>query len=430
MESTLTAEQVAARLGVKLATVYAYVSRGALQRSVAEDGRTSRFDPAEVERLARRGRPRRGQARVGTVDVSLATSITGILGNRLVYRGHDVSELAATSTFEAVAELLWTGELPRHASWPAPPPPCAAVVSRVRALLPASSPATERFAATAAAVACTQPLRVDLREEAVWHSARTLITSFVEALPVLARASASARPARPAARARAATSDGRAPSVAAQLWPRLAPAATTPARVALLDRALILLADHELATSTLAARVAASTRADPYAVVLAGLGAVSGPLHGRAAQSVHRLLLDARSAPEPAHAVANVLAASAMVPGFGHPLYQGVDPRAVCLLEAIDRVARSADRRVIEAVIAASASNDVTSPNADFALGALAFVAGMPVGATEAIFSLARTAGWIAHALEEYGEVPLRFRARAIYVGDDSRKRGATRSMS
>ena len=50
-----------------------------------------------------------------------------------------------------------------------------------------------------------------------------------------------------------------------------------------------------------------------------------------------------------------------------------------------------------------------------FALGALAYSMQMPIGATEAIFAIARTAGWIAHALEEYGERPLRFRARALY---------------
>jgi citrate synthase len=57
-------------------------------------------------------------------------------------------------------------------------------------------------------------------------------------------------------------------------------------------------------------------------------------------------------------------------------------------------------------------------PNVDFALAALAFGLDMPMGATEAVFALARIAGWIAHALEEYGETPLRFRARALYVGE------------
>src|SRR5450432_2222158 len=101
----LTAHQVALRLGVRLPTVYAYVSRGVLRRTVADDDRTSRFDPAEVDALARRGRPRPGTTRPGSVDVSLATSITRVEERRLFYRGRDVIELAKAASFEQVAEL-------------------------------------------------------------------------------------------------------------------------------------------------------------------------------------------------------------------------------------------------------------------------------------------------------------------------------------
>jgi citrate synthase len=438
MASTLlSADQVAARLGVKLPTVYAYVSRGVLHRTVAVDGRTSQFDPAEVEALARRGRPRGGTTRVGSVDVSLATSITGILDNRLVYRGYDATDLAAATTFESVAELLWTGELPAHSRWPAVSgnDEIADVPRSIRQLLPVASPAAERFAVTAAALACAQPLRVDLRPEAVHQHARVLLGAFVEVLPpVGAKRVVGPRVASARTRAEAAATIGdrgsssstaaRSQRLAARLWPKVSPRSATRAGVAVLEAALILLADHELATSTLAARVAASTRADPYAVVLAGLGAVSGPLHGKAAMRAHQLLLDGRTAPDPAHAVARVLSGGGTVPGFGHPVYAGIDPRAACLLDRLTPVARAADQRVIEGVMAASATSDVPEPNVDFALGALAFATDMPLGATEAVFALARTAGWIAHALEEYAETPLRFRSRAIYVGPTHRSQG------
>ena len=87
MTSTwLTAGQVAQRLGVKPATVYAYVSRGLLHRQIGDDGRTSRFDPAEVDELARRGRPRRDVRRTGIVDVVLSTTLTEISDGALRYR--------------------------------------------------------------------------------------------------------------------------------------------------------------------------------------------------------------------------------------------------------------------------------------------------------------------------------------------------------
>jgi citrate synthase len=179
----------------------------------------------------------------------------------------------------------------------------------------------------------------------------------------------------------------------------------------------VLLADHELATSTLAARVAASTRADPYAVVLSGLGAVSGPLHGKAALTVHELLLAASAGGSAERAVAQVLAQRATMPGFGHPVYSDIDPRAACLLQRFLPLTKRADRAVIEAVRAATQASTQQAPNVDFALAAFAFALHMPIGATEAIFAIARSAGWLAHALEEYGETPLRFRARALYVG-------------
>ena len=105
----LTAAQAAQRLGVKPATLYAYVSRGVLRRDRAADGRGSLFDSEEVERLARRGRPRRP---AGAADITVESAITEITADPLRYRGHDVTRLAVTRTFEEVAELLWTGEFP------------------------------------------------------------------------------------------------------------------------------------------------------------------------------------------------------------------------------------------------------------------------------------------------------------------------------
>src|SRR5580698_6306698 len=113
----LTAAQAAQRLGVKPATLYAYVSRGVLRRDRAADGRGSLFDAEEVERLARRGRPRRP---AGVVDITVESAITELTADSLRFRGHDATRLAVTRTFEEVAELLWTGELP-----PAQPVPSA-----------------------------------------------------------------------------------------------------------------------------------------------------------------------------------------------------------------------------------------------------------------------------------------------------------------
>jgi citrate synthase len=405
----LTADQVAARLGVKLSTVYAYVSRGVLNRTVASDGKSSRFDAAEVDQLARRGRPRTDARRAGTVDVVMATSLTGILDDRLIYRGHDAAELARSSTLEAVAELLWTGTLPETAVWPTDP--SAVQVARAAdSGLPEASPLTERLAVITAALACANPLRIDLQPHAVQAHAASLMTTLVAVLPELTgtrtRPSAGDR-SRPVV----------APTLAARMWPRLSALPVNPRRVRVLDAALILLADHELSTSTFAARVAASTRGDPYAVVLSGLGAVSGRLQGAAGHAPFQMLQAARSLGSADQAVADALATHGSVPGMGHPLYEAADPRAACLLELLDPLLGRRDRALIDAVIESAATTSRARPNIDMATAALAFAMHMSADATEAMFDIARIAGWIAHAIEEYGEARLRFRPRAVYVG-------------
>src|SRR5271154_6911761 len=110
---SMSAADAARRLGVKQATLYAYVSRGVLSRrrlsrSGTPDGRTSLFDPDEVEHLALRGRPRRA---AGAADIIVESRITEITADQLHYRGLDVIELSRTRSFEDVAELLWTGAL-------------------------------------------------------------------------------------------------------------------------------------------------------------------------------------------------------------------------------------------------------------------------------------------------------------------------------
>jgi citrate synthase len=397
----LSADQASTRLGVQRATVYAYVSRGLLSRSVGDDGRTSWFDPDEVDALARRGRPRTRTERAGSVDVVLASGLTQIVGGHLRYRGHDVADLAATTSFEATAELLWAGSLPDGTvTWPAPRQELDAAVAATDTL-PLSAPIAARLATAVAAVAAADEARGDLRPETVRRKARVL-------LGVLARTPA---PVGTAADRTEST------SVAAQLWPRLSPQRPTSARVGALDAALVLLADHELATSTLAARVAASTRANPFACVLSAIGALSGPLHGRAAIGTHRVLTEALATGDAAAAVDGALDSQERIPGLGHPLYDGVDPRAVVLLDRVDRIASPRAAATIDAVrrIAVDATGE--QANVDFALGALALAGAMPFGSTEGVFAIGRTAGWVAHVLEEYDERPLRFRPRAIYTG-------------
>ncbi|HEX7164578.1 MAG TPA: citrate/2-methylcitrate synthase, partial [Trebonia sp.] len=188
-----------------------------------------------------------------------------------------------------------------------------------------------------------------------------------------------------------------------------------------LSAALVLLADHELAASTLAARTAASARADPYAVVSAGLGAVSGAWHGGASLGVETLLAAAGDPASVPRAVGDVLRRGERIPGFGHSVYRGADPRGRVLSDLVRRAVPNArEVAVADAIIAEVRHRALPEPNIDFALGTFTSAAGMSRGAGEAIFAVARTAGWIAHALEAY-EAGTLLRPRASYTGPAER---------
>ena len=409
MTEFLTAAQAARRLGVKPATLYAYVSRGVLRRDRAADGRASLFDAEEVERLARRGRPRRP---AGVADITVESAITEITGDRLRYRGLDAIRLATSRTFEDVAELLWTGEFPVPSQirvpWQATPAALAAGRA-AQAALPVGTLPLERFQVIVPAMAATDPLRLQLDPAAVVAAGRSIIAGLVDCLPPA--------PDSPRSDYPNTGYPGADYPIADRLWLRLCERQASPALRRALSAALVLLADHELAASTLAARVAASVRADPYAVVGTGLGAMSGVLHGGASLGVETLIAAARGPQDVPRVVGELLRRGEKIPGFGHFVYRSGDPRAVVLLGLVRRAApKSGQLAVAEAVLAEVRRKSLPEPNIDFAVATLARVAGMVPGAGGAVFAVARTAGWIAHALEAYaGGGPLR--PRAVYTG-------------
>jgi citrate synthase len=209
----------------------------------------------------------------------------------------------------------------------------------------------------------------------------------------------------------------RSATIAGRLWARLVPGRPRPDLLACLNAALVLAVDHELAASTFAARIAASVRADPYAIVGAGLGPMAGPLHGRASHLARRVLDDAAGSGRATVALADAIRLHGGYPGFGHRLYPDGDPRARALLGLLRATSGGTrEMSVTEDVLEAAQRRAPLQPNIDFAIAALGWVAGMPHDAGEVIFTIARMAGWLAHAIEEYGEPPGRFRPRANYV--------------
>lgn len=398
-ERRLTTKEAAELLGVKPETVYAYVSRGRLGSRRTHDGRGSTFDAEEVRALARRNRRDGGTSAASGHETAVRTRLTLIESDRLYYRGVDAVELATRHSYEEVAEWLWTGELRPGAAFTAPE---SSVSSARRAVdaLPEHAAPTDRLRVAAVAAAVADPLRFDLSEDAVLGTARTLIPTLVAALPPVA-----------------GDGDDRAP-LAHRLWTRLSGRPADEPTLRALDTALSLLVDHDLAVSTLAVRLAASARAHTYAAVSAGLGVLEGPLHGAAGGLAHRMLLDVLDQGSAAPVVAEELRAGRRVPGLGHRLYPGEDPRARALFALLEDIPRAAPALAAARDVQATAARHTPlHANVDLALAVLTASSGMPSTAAETIFAVARTAGWIAHALEEYGERPLRMRPSGLYTG-------------
>jgi citrate synthase len=394
----LTTTQAAKILGVKPGTIYSYVSRGFLTSEVSKDGKTSTFSVTEVDRLVRRGRPRQA-SRSHSLDFAIDTSITQIEQNRLLFRGHNAETLALTVTFEQVADLLFSNELRVHTLWP------------IRLVeTPVASSIFDHVGLTTILARATDPLKDDLSTTSVAHTAKSLIAAVVDSLP-----------SRFHGPVPTLTVNGRSHrnSIAGRLWNKLSDRRATPELLVILNAALVLMADHELAVSAVAARVAASARADPYAAVGAGIAAMSGPLHGGASRSARVMLNDAMLGGLLAveRAAATALRTHNMYPGFGHTVYKRGDPRAELLLNLLRRNApKSLAMKTVDELLRLIRNKRDIHANVDIALAAFGLVAELPVDSGEVIFSVARIAGWCAHAMEEYGEAPLRFRARAVHV--------------
>ena len=370
--SWLTAEEALARLGTKPQTLYANVSRGRIAaRPDPEDPRKSLYRQDDVERLASRKQGRRPARSVAAETIAwgepvLDTAISTIAEGRLLYRGEDAVSLSETATLGAAAQLLWaSAERPDFAN-------------RAQARQPGIAAAYGAMAELAATEMPTSG-----RHRAVLLEDAARVVSYLGG-------------------AMAAPGSDPLHQRLARQWQR--PDAADPLR-----RALVLLAEHELNASTFAARVTASTGAPLAAAVLSGLAALSGPLHGNASQSMLGLVDQANRLGAEA-AVAAHLRQGGALPCFGHRLYAEGDARARALLASFTVPP------IFVELAAAGERLSGEKPNIDFALAAMTAAFGLPEDAPMQVFALARSVGWIAHALEQV-ETGALIRPRARYIG-------------
>lgn len=401
----LTTAEACARLGVKPATLYAYVSRG-LVRSEPAPGhsRERRYHAGDVQALLDRRAGRRDPeaavagALEGALDWGgpvLESALTQIADGELRYRGERVTDLAQWATVEEVAALLWTGD---PGGWQALPLRLRLnlnLSAHPRAASPQGAPEAFAYALTYAGAHDVGAL--DPRPQALPAQAARVLSLLYATLE---------------------RHHSVPPAPDLPLHARLARAwgCAAPGDAGLLRRALVLLADHELNVSAFAARVTASAGASLHHAALSALCALQGPRHGLAVLDAGGLLRHAeRVGARPA--LRDAVRRSGQAPGFGHRLYPAGDVRARALLGALHRAAPGHPALgVVGALTELAAQETGERPNVDLALAALTRVLGRPDEDGVTLFALARASGWLAHAIETVGSGQL-IRPRARYVG-------------
>jgi citrate synthase len=393
----LTAREAAAALGVSLSTLYSYVSRGMLRSEpVAGHPRARRYFREDVTRLMERKELRRDPAKIAARSLHwgapvLDSSLTLIDGGRIYYRGHDALELAQEASVEEVAALLWIGDSKEAGTLFAR---SAGLPREIKDLLKRTSHLgpVERCQLVLPLGESIDPAAYDLRPMAVARTGAQILSLLVSAVCGQAVSGPIDVSLQEAWRGRRKTASSA------------------------LRAALILCADHDLNVSTFTARCIASARATPYQVVIGALAALKGRRHGGYTVEVEALLRETGMTRRPQEILTNRLRLGEGMPGFGHPLYPNGDPRAALLLSLAKTLGRGTVVELAAGLVEEARALTGEHPTLDFALVTLAHALGLPGESPLAIFSLGRTIGWIAHAIEQYADSQL-IRPRARYIG-------------
>jgi citrate synthase len=340
--------------------------------------------------------------------------------SKLFYRGYAIEDLVKSSTFEETAYLLIYGRLPTRLK-------LQEFISRIeeyrtldRNILqlirsfPTSSDAVDALRTAISALGLYDP-----------HPATDSVKERIDkALQIMAKA-----PSIIAAFDR--IRNGKEPvlakpglSEAANFLYMLTGQQPDPYDSHVLDVALILHAEHEMNASTFACTVAASTLADMYSIITAGIAALRGPLHGGANEAALKNVMEVGDPSRAEAYVAEALAQRRRIMGFGHRVYKTWDPRYLVLKKlGAELATRKGETNLFNTAVAIEQSalkhlaGTSIFPNVDSFSGVVFHMLGIPIDLFTPVFAMSRISGWAAHALE-YIEVNRLIRPKAFYVGE------------
>lgn len=361
--------------------------------------------------------------RPGLADVPAAESAVSFIDGkraRLEYRGIAAEVLAKQSTFEETTYLLLKGSLPNqkqlvdfddslrhHRKLP------YKLIDLLKNL-PETGHPMNALQTGVAALGAFYPNSRNVSDSAInWESTLRLIAGMPTIVAAFHRLRGGDEPFSPREDL----------DHAANFYYMLHGREPSPAVRKVIDACLILHAEHTMNASTFAARVTASTLADPYAVICTAVGTLSGPLHGGANEEVVAMLDEIGSVANVRPWFEKAVAAKAKIMGFGHRVYKVKDPRAIVLQELAENVFAESKRPLhyemaleMERVANGVFGPKGIYPNVDFFSGIVYQALGIPRDLFTPVFAIARVAGWLAHWLEQLENNRL-FRPEQIYVG-------------
>ena len=340
----------------------------------------------------------------GVVAARSAICFIDGLQGRMLYRGYDIHDLAAHSTFEETAYLLWHGILPspgRLAELNEQLLASRALREEILDLLraiPRDAAPMDVLRSAVSFLSAYDPDAANHTREANLRKAVRLTAQFASVTAAWHRISNGGDPISPN------------PDLdhAANFLYTLSGEVPDPEHAKAFDVALILHADHELNASTFSARVTAATLSDMHSAVTSAIGTLKGPLHGGANRDVMDMLHEIGEVAGAEDYVNDRLAAGEKIPGFGHRVYKTEDPRATHLRRLSEELGRKSGdlkwhemSRVIEKTMM---DRKGIACNVDFYSGSVYSTMGIPTGLFTPVFACSRITGWTAHLLEQYAD--------------------------